>query len=780
MWSPARTFCRWLAMVVLLAGAGGTWAHDDAAHRADFQAPWSGPGWDGVEGGPPPINFPSFNVQLLAWLPVTEFNAAATTGNVAWGYVSPSGREYALMGFSHGTAFVEVTNPSSPEVLTVIAGPTSLWRDLKTYQTYCYAVSEGGMGIQIMDMADIDNGVVTLVGSVNTPNTSSTHTVAVNTDSGYLYRCGGGGFRGVRIYSLANPANPTWVATWNDTAAPNPPTGRYVHEAQVVTYTSGPLAGKEVAFFFSEEASNGGNAGINVVDVTNKSNMIRLDQFIYSNSAFSHQGWLSPDRQYMYLNDELDGLSLTRVFDMSDVTNVVELPGFNGGLPAIDHNLYTHGNLIFESNYRSGLHVFDATDPEAPVEVAWFDTYPENDNPNFNGLWSNYPYLPSGIVLGGDIEKGLFIWNVGPPLLEFNHPFGLPELLNPAGDVVRIEIVTPNGGELEPGSPKLHYNLGEGFVAVDLVHEGNDIYRGEFPASECTEVVQYYFSAASTTGVEIKDPMSAPNGTYSAVSAAYRFVQFEDDFESASSDTQWTVGAPGDDATTGIWERVNPVGTSAQPEDDHTADPGTFCFVTGQGEVGGGAGDDDVDNGQTTLLSPVFDLSGMSDANISYWRWYSNSSGGNPGEDVFVVDISDNGGASWTNVETIGPTGSGVVGGWIFSAFNVSDFVPPTSQVRLRFIASDEGSGSLIEAAIDDFRVVMYDCDQVPGDADGDVDVDLDDHVALVDCMDGPGVLPTPTPPGFLIGCLTAFDVDLDQDVDLADAAEFQAAFTGP
>ncbi len=777
-------------LLSLLLGALGlaaqSLAHDDPAHRAASGSLWSGPGWDGAEGGSSPIDFPSSNVQLLAWLPLTQFNPNAFGGNVVWGYASPSGREYALLGFSHGTAFVEVTNPSNPQMVTVIAGPVSAWRDLKTYQTHAYAVSEGGMGIQVMDMTDIDSGVVTLVGSVNTPGTAATHTVAVNTDSGYLYRCGGNTMKGVRIYSLADPANPTWVTTWYGNLLDL----RYVHEAQVVTYTSGPYAGKEIAFFFSETESNGGNPGINVVDVTNKSNMISLTQpgggfyVQYANATFAHQGWLSPDRQYLYLNDELDGLSLTRVFDVTNLSSVVELPGFNGGLTTVDHNLYTLGHLIFESNYRSGLRVFDATNPLAPVEIAWFDTYPEDDLTFTDGLWSNYPYLPSGIVLGGDIGKGLFVWDIGPPLLLFSHPFGLPALIDPAGDVVRVEITAANGAMLDPGSPRLHYNLGEGFVAVDLVHEGNDIYRGEFPASECTQVVWYYFSAATSDGIEVRDPITAPAGAYSAASAAYSTALFEDDFESSASDALWTIGAPGDTASSGIWARANPNGTNAQPEQDHTADPGSMCFVTGPGAPGDPDGFDDVDDGQTTLLSPLIDLTGVSDAIISYWGWYSNVVGSNPGQDVFVIDISNNAGGTWTNVETIGPSGVGTAGGWLFHSFRVSDFLPPTAQVRLRFIASDPvtvpPTASVVEAAIDDFRVVMYECDRILGDADGDTDVDLDDYASFPNCLAGPGTLPAPAPPGFVTGCLTAFDSDIDGDVDLADFADFQALLSSP
>ncbi|MCZ6542668.1 MAG: hypothetical protein O6768_03295, partial [Planctomycetota bacterium] len=70
-------------------------------------------------------------------------------------------------------------------------------------------------------------------------------------------------------------------------------------------------------------------------------------------------------------------------------------------------------------------------------------------------------------------------------------------------------------------------------------------------------------------------------------------VQSQDDLE---ADTGWVVGAPGDNAVTGIWNRMNPEGTAAQPEDDHTPAPGTICWVT-DGFAGGGLGANDVDGG---------------------------------------------------------------------------------------------------------------------------------------------------------------------------------------
>jgi hypothetical protein len=170
----------------------------------------------------------------------------------------------------------------------------------------------------------------------------------------------------------------------------------------------------------------------------------------------------------------------------------------------------------------------------------------------------------------------------------------------------------------------------------------------------------------------------------------------------------WTVGAPDDTATTGIWRQVDPVGTAAQPEDDHTPGTGVMCFVTGQGQPGGGLGDNDIDGGKTTLFSPVLDLASYEDPHVGYWRWYSNNTGASPEEDVFTVDISSDGGTDWINVEVVGPSGAEVSGGWFFHYFRVADRVPPTSEIMLRFVAADLGSGSLVEAAVDD--MVVIDC----------------------------------------------------------------------
>ena len=206
--------------------------------------------------------FESENVVLHSWLPLSELEA--TGGNDCWGYVSPSGREYALMGTNSGTAVVEITDPGNAQVVDVLDGPNSLWRDIKTYGTYMYCVSEGGGGIQVFNLSGIDQGTIQ---TLNSAGSGSTHNVAIDTESGFLYRTGGVA-DGLYIYSLANPAAPVQVGQW---------TNRYVHDAQVVTYTltDHMLRSNKSLFVAVDLVAVGTDTGLTIVDVTNKTNPCR-------------------------------------------------------------------------------------------------------------------------------------------------------------------------------------------------------------------------------------------------------------------------------------------------------------------------------------------------------------------------------------------------------------------------------------------------------------------------------------------------------------------------
>jgi hypothetical protein len=180
-----------------------------------------------------------------------------------------------------------------------------------------------------------------------------------------------------------------------------------------------------------------------------------------------------------------------------------------------------------------------------------------------------------------------------------------------------------------------------------------------------------------------------------------------EDFE--SSPAGWTVSGS---ASTGAWQIGVPQATSdylgpVQTGADHTSGAGQ-CWVTGAS--GGSIGANDVDGGTTVLTTPSYDLTGLSEPHVSYWRWYSTGVLFTPTTDAWVVEVSSNGGSSWTLLET---TDLPAVE-WVNVDVDIATLVTPTSQVRFRFTAQDTGAGSITEAALDDFMIYEVDIESGP------------------------------------------------------------------
>lgn len=268
------------------------------------------------------------------------------------------------------------------------------------------------------------------------------------------------------------------------------------------------------------------------------------------------------------------------------------------------------------------------------------------------------------------------------------------------------------------------------FASTPATPTGDVNYTAALPAGPCNAVIEWYVEATTALGDVVSFPADAPTSLLS--STVNEFTPIVD--ESFETNLGWTVGAPGDNATAGVWVRVDPNGTIAQPEDDHTA-AGTICFVTGQGSPGAGDGAADIDNGTTTLVSPTYDASDP-EAVISYWIWYSNTLGAAPGQDSMRIEISGNGGSSWQLLELVTQSATA----WVKREHLVADHLAPTSQLRLRFAASDLGAGSLVEAALDDVRLSIPACPPPsPADLDHDGDVDGADLGTLLSQWGSPG-----------------------------------------
>ncbi|MEM1448678.1 MAG: choice-of-anchor B family protein [Planctomycetota bacterium] len=691
------------SLLVASAVAAPAPLHEDDPKILDTRPAVAGPGYrratDALSRSAASAGFPSQGMRLESWLTLDELGGGQ--GNDCWGYASPSGREYALIGTTLATVVVEVTDPANATIVGTIPGPTSIWRDIKVYGERAYAVSEGGDGIQVIDLRQVDAGVVTLENTVTNGGSRATHNVAIDVESGFLYRCGGSG-NGLRIYRLTNPSSPQFVGMWSE---------RYVHDVQVVTYTSGPYAGRQIAYCCSGFGNGSIDTGLTILDVTNKSNIQVIGQLSYPTNRYSHQGWLSADRTRFYLGDELDqnagvDLTVTRVFDVSDPGNASYVGEFTNGVRAVSHNMYERDGYLFQANYTSGIRVLDIdANRDAPPEVAYFDTAPVSSSTTFNGLWSCYPNLPSGIVLGSDRERGLFVWSFDPLAVDVADA-DLREL-SPDGETVVATIDEMTPGTLDASTVTLVVDGGDGPVSIPMTAgSAAGTYEADIPSFPCGAEVSWYVTATTVSGVETTFPDTAPARPFSSlVGSAIATVRY-DDFE---TDAGWTGGLPGDTALRGAWVRDVPIGTQAEPGGGFVAGNGRQCWFTAQ-QVFANVNDSDVDFGFTTLLSPVLDLTGLAYPTIEYERWFSNALGNNAPDDAFVVEISNDAGVTWTTLEVVGPLGPGTEGGWRQAAFLVTEFVVPTDQVQLRFIASDTGAPNIVEAAIDEFRVVDAVC----------------------------------------------------------------------
>ena len=263
-----------------------------------------------------------------------------------------------------------------------------------------------------------------------------------------------------------------------------------------------------------------------------------------------------------------------------------------------------------------------------------------------------------------------------------------------------------------------------------LVPVSGDTHAATIPAVHCGDAVDFYVEVTLASGSAIRYPTDAPS-TFLTATATSLTIVAEYNFEVASSG--WMYGVGGDTATGGAWIRGDPIATTAQSEDDHTAGTATQCAFTGQGTVSGAAGNADVDNGITTLQSPILGTM-VPGAHLRYWFWYTNNLGGSPNLDEFVVQVSGDG-IVWTTATTVQSSATL----WREADITLNGLLAVGSAIRVRFIAQDLGAGSLVEAAIDDVKIVTIGCPAVIGDFNGDGLVNGFDLATLLSQWGGPG-----------------------------------------
>jgi len=317
-----------------------------------------------------------------------------TLYSAVWGYKAPNGREYALLGCPTGTAFIDVTDAANIHEVDFLTGLTSSWREMKTYSHYAYVVTEAtstpnpaNNGLQIIDLQYLPDSV-NLVKTWNYTGYTKTHSIS---QSGpYLYLNGGNSAAngGITVVDIKDPVNPVRKGQW---------TTLYVHDCRVVNDTI--------------YAANIFNSKVSIINATNKNLLTEITSFINQPGSGPHNTALTDDRKYLLVTDEIGTaphrLKIWNIEDLGNITFVTYWQPTDI-TTSIIHNVETYGDYALIAHYSAGVRFVDISVPSTPTEVAWYDTYPSNNDENYDGCWGVYMF-PSGKIIASDRQTGLYV-----------------------------------------------------------------------------------------------------------------------------------------------------------------------------------------------------------------------------------------------------------------------------------------------------------------------------------------------------------------------------------
>lgn len=653
--------------------------------------------------------------------------------NDIWGYVDASGNEYALVGAENGVSVVDVSNPTIPVEVHWESGMNSVWRDLKTYNGYCYVTTEAQEGLLILDLNGLPNASSISTAHFYGNAWLSAHNLYID-EFGYMYIFGSNrGNGGVIIYDLnSDPWNPTEVGDFDD---------YYIHDGYARNNTL--YSGHIYDGFFS------------VLDVSNKSNPVLLGTHATPNS-FSHNVWLSDDDQTAFTTDELSH-SFVAAYDISNPANIEELDRVQSSpqVGTIPHNVHVLNDYLITSWYTDGVVIHDAANPSNLVEIAAFDSSPFSDD-SYNGNWGAYPFLPSGNLIISDRQEGLFVLGVNYQracyiegnITDLSNSFAIPN--------ASIQIL--NNTQTEYSDLSGFYETGIALPgSYDLIF---DKY-GYFPdtlfginvqtANVTTANIALQPKAAFSLAVIVKDPLgnpienaivelkskyithnltSNPSGV-AAQSGAYEdyydvtvakwgygnycadsiyfdptnnslnVVLNEGYYDDFSLDLGWTITG---DASTGMWEIAEPIGTSngnANPGFDSPFGCRENAMITGNG--GNGGDFDDVDYGYTQINSPVFDVSSYSDPHVNYFKWFYCRFGPYPEDDSLLIYLSD--GVNKVLIDSM-THASTKQSQWIDTSIRILDHISISNPLSLIVYTADlDTFVNVTEAGFDHFYI---------------------------------------------------------------------------
>lgn len=658
-----------------------------------------------------------------------------------WAFVDSTGHEYALVGLYDGVSIVDIsTDPGDPQELYFIPGEGTTWRDLKTWQKHAYVTNEGGDGLLIIDLSQLPTSIS--YKDTVLENIVTAHNLWID-EFGIMYMVGVENVRrtlggGMYMFDLKqDPEDPVYLGNYSFT---------YVHDVYVRD-NKAYAAESDVGF-------------LTILDVKDHANPTVLGRRTYAN-PLTHNTWLNDAGNICFTTDELDE-AFIYAWDVSDPTDITEMDRIRSSLSdgkATPHNVHVHNDFLVTSYYHDGINIIDAHRPSNMIEVGYFDTNDLSDGGLF-GCWGAYPFLPSGHILATDQEEGLFIFRSSYPracylegkvidaqsrqnLVNVSIQTTNPPLNTSTNNLGEYASGTPDSGSYEvtfykhgywPQSRNITMSPGQvsnAFIALNPAPL-QDISI-EIVDKESQQIIPNAYVTITTLDQVISDTYQADalgtvtdsaifSGLYTITAGKWGYVTqsgnysvdslnkvitielYQGYYDDFLYDYNWRVDG---DATTGDWERVEPIGTGGgpfrlNPFGDIPDDFGTFAFVTDNSSSFIHPGD--VDSGKTVLMSPLMDLSTYDDPVLHYHYWFSNIDwwGTRLGDDSMRVIVEQAG-----RQEVVAVYKADSVFGWKKQEpiFLKNYFSSLGRQVAVKFEVGDYLLNDITEAGIDEFMI---------------------------------------------------------------------------
>lgn len=313
-------------------------------------------------------------------------------GSGCWGWTAPDGTEYAFMGTQQGIVAVEAY--PDIRVIDTIPGPlgsAGMWREIKSYRHYLYSTSEqSGLrsGLGVADLSTLPDSV-RYVGSfpINGLAQYTSHTLSIDTARAMAYCEGNAGTFAVYMLDLTNPEVPLAVGHFGT------PGTAGIHD----TY-----ARRDTVY-----VAEGFERTWSIWDLSNKSQPRSMVRVSFPGAGFLHNIWPTEDSKYCVTTEETAGKTV-KVWDIHDYDSIKIVAEFLAE-SNLAHNAHIQGPLLWISHYESGVVALDLDNPQSPVEIARFDTYPQGEEAAFRGCWGVYPHTKNGYAYASNMDGFLTI-----------------------------------------------------------------------------------------------------------------------------------------------------------------------------------------------------------------------------------------------------------------------------------------------------------------------------------------------------------------------------------